>query len=128
MPPLKQVLRDISPNGNDTPTDDLANIASVFLGIWKGCDSKKRISLNEIVQKAEKFKYINLKIYSDESLSKACQEALDAIEDFEYHISGRMFCWKTGLMTGRCPWSEEMEKKITKEPLKDKWELISRLS
>ena len=58
--PLKHVLRAISPNGDNTPTDDLANIASVFLGVWKGCDSKNKISLEEIIHKAERFKQVYL--------------------------------------------------------------------
>lgn len=51
--PLKDALMAITPNGRMTPTDDLANIASVFLGVWKGCDSKNRISLNEIIHRVE---------------------------------------------------------------------------
>lgn len=125
---LKHVLRAISPNGDDTPTDDLANIASMFLGVWKGCDSKNGISLKEIIHKAEHFKHINLKIYYDESLSEDCKRVLDAIEDFKYHIKGRMFYWSTGRMNGSCPWPDEMESVIISRHPKDKWELISILS
>ena len=70
--------------------DDLANIASVFLGVWKGCDSKNKISLKEIIHKAERFKHVNLKIYSDEGLSEDCKRVLDAIEGFEYSMPLRV--------------------------------------
>lgn len=126
--PLIKALRDISPNGNDTPTDDLANIASVFLGVWKGCDSKNRISLKDIIHKAEYFKYVNLKIYPDTVLSEDCKKVLDAIEGFKYHISGRMFYWSIGHMNGSCPWPDNIETEIIRHHPTDKWELMSMLS
>lgn len=126
--PLKRTLMAISPNGEKAPTDDLANIASVFLGVWKGCDSKNRISLEEIIHRAENFKHVNLKIYPDESMSEDCKRILDAIEDLNYHISGKMFYWNIGRMNGSCPWPEEMETEIIRQHPTDKWNLISILS
>lgn len=126
--PLQRALRAITPNGEKTPTDVLANIASVFLGVWKGCDSKNRISLKEIISRAENFKHVNLKIYSDEEISDECKRVLDAIDGFKYHISGRMFYWSIGRMNGSCPWPEKMETEIIRLHPKDKWELISMLS
>ncbi len=126
--PLKHVLRAISPNGDNTPTDDLANIASVFLGVWKGCDSKNKISQKEIIHKAERFKHVNLKIYSDVGLSEDCKKVLDAIEGFEYRISGRMFYWSIGCMNGSCPWPDKIETEIIRQHPTDKWELMSMLS
>lgn len=126
--PLKHALLAITPNGEKAPTDDLVNIASVFLGIWKGCGSKNRISLKEIINKAINFKYVNLKIYPDADIGDNCKRVLDAIDGFEYHISGRMFYWNIGCMNGSCPWPEEMENEIIRQHPTDKWELISMLS
>ena len=118
----------ITPNGENTPTDDLANIASVFLGIWKGCDSKNRISLEEIIRRAKSCKYVNLNIYPDEDMSEHCKLILNTIEGLEYHISGRMFYWSIGRMNGNCPWPDEMESEIIRQHPTDKWELLSILS
>lgn len=126
--PLKHALMAITPNGEETPTDDLANIASVFLGVWKGCDSKNQISLKDIIHKAEQFKHVNLKIYPDASISEDCKKVLNAIEGLEYHISGRMFYWRIGRMNGSCPWPEDMETEIIRQHPTDKWALISILS
>ncbi len=126
--PLKHALRAIAPNGEKTPTDDLANIASVFLGVWKGCDSKNGISLKEIISRAQNFCHVNLNIYPDESISEECKQVLDAIDGFEYHISGRMFYWNIGRMNGNCPWPDEMENEIIRQHPTDKWELMSMLS
>lgn len=126
--PLKHVLRAISPNGDNTSTDDLANIASLFLGVWKGSNSKNRISLKEIIHKAENFKHINLKIYPDEGLSEDCKRVLNAIEGFEYRVSGRMFYWSIGRMNGSCPWPDKIETEIIRQHPTDKWVLISMLS
>jgi len=126
--PLKHALMAISPNGKKTPTDDLTNIASVFLGIWKGCDSKNRISLEEIIRRAKNCKYVNLKIYPDEDMSENCKRILNTIEGLEYHISGRMFYWSIGRMNGNCPWPDEIETEIIRQHPTDKWELLSILS
>ena len=126
--PLRRALMAITPNGEKAPTDDLSNIASVFLGVWKGCDSKNRISLEEIIHRAENFKHINLKIYPDEEMGEDCKRILDAIEGFEYHISGRMFYWSIGRMNGSCPWPDEMEAEIIRQHPTDKWGLMSALS
>lgn len=126
--PLRKALKAISPNGNKTTTDDLANMASMFLGIWKGCNSKDKISLNKIIDTAAKFKHINLKIYSDAVLNEDCKKILDAIDDFEYHIIGRMLYWSVGLMTGSCPWPDNIENDIIIQHPTNKWDLISMLS
>lgn len=126
--PLKHALMAITPNGEKASTDDLVNIASVFLGIWKGCNSKNRISLKDIVLKAENFKRVNLNIYPDEGISEDCKKVLNAIAGLEYHISGRMFYWSIGRMNGSCPWPDEMEIKIIRQHPTDKWELMSILS
>lgn len=125
---LKHALMAITVNGTDVSTDELVNVASVFLGIWKGCGSNNGISLKEIVQRAKDFKYVNLNIYPDEYISDECKKVLDAIEGLEYHICGRMFYWNIGRMNGKCPWPNEMESEIMRQHPTDKWELISMLS
>lgn len=124
--PLKHALMAIT--SHNTPTDEFANVASVFLGVWKGCDSKNGVSLKEIIHKTENFKHVNLNIYPDESINEDCKKILDAIEGFEYHINGRMFYWSIGRMNGSCPWPTEMETEIIRQHPTDKWELISILS
>lgn len=126
--PLKRALIDISPNGYETSTDDLANIACVFLGVWKGCNPKHRISLAEIVHRAECWKHINLDIYPDEDISDECKMILDGIDGFEYHIRGRMLYWRIGRMSGNCPWPVDLEVKIIHMQPSDKWELMEILS
>ena len=126
--PLKSALRVITPNGENAPTDALVNIASVFLGVWKGCDSKNGISLGEIIHRAEAFKYVNLNIYPNVEMSEKCKQVLDNIEGFRYHISGKMFYWSIGLMNGSCPWPDEIETEIIRQHPTDKWELMSMWS
>lgn len=126
--PLKYVLKEISSNDEKTSTDDLVIIASAFLGVWKGCNSKNRISLGDIIHRVETFKYINLKIYSDENISDKCKSVLDAIDGFEYYVSGRMLNWKIGHMNGKCPWPGEIEADIIRKHPTDKWELVPMLS
>lgn len=126
--PLNYALRAITPNGEKTSTDDLANLASAFLGIWMACDSKNGISLKEIIHRVEKIKYVNLNIYPDERMSENCRQILDALEGFKYYIKGRMFYWSIGRMNGSCPWPGEMETEIICQHPTDKWELISMLS
>lgn len=126
--PLKCALKEITPNGEETTTDDLVNIASVFLGVWKACDSKNGIFLKDIIRRVEKIKYVNLNIYQDEGMSDKCKRILDAIDGFKYHVSGRMFYWSIGRMNGSCPWPGEMENEIIRQHPTEKWELISILS
>lgn len=124
--PLKMALKEIAPD--NTPTDDLVNIAIVFLGIWKACDSKNRISLKEIVNKVKMINRINLRIFPQEAISDECKSLLDAFEGLQYHITGRMFYWNFGQMSGNCPWTEEKEAEILRVHPTDKWELMELLS
>lgn len=126
--PLKHALRAIAFDGQNAPTDDLANIAVVFLGAWKACGARKEISLQEIVQGIEGNKYINPVIYHDASMNDECRRILDAIDGFEYQIRGRMLYWRIGHMNGSCPWPAEMETEIIRRNPTDKWKLISMLS
>jgi hypothetical protein len=126
--PLKKALMEIASNGENTPTDELADIATAFLGIWKGCNSKNRVSLKDIVTKVKDFKRINLKIYSDITIGTECKNVLDNIDDLDYHISGRMFYWSIGRINGSCPWTDEMESEILSSHPTNKWKLIELLS
>lgn len=105
-------LRQISVNGSSATIDDLANVAQVFLGVWRGCGSNHRVSLSEIVASAEKTRHFNLNIFADGTISAACREVLDKIEGLRYYVSGRMFYWEMGDFTGRCPWPEGKEQEI----------------
>lgn len=105
-------LRQISVNGSSATIDDLANVAQVFLGVWRGCGSNHRVSLSEIVASAEKTRHFNLNIFADGTISAACREVLDKIEGLRYYVSGRMFYWEMGDFTGSCPWPEGKEQEI----------------
>lgn len=126
--PLKEALMRISPYGAKTPADELANIATVFLGIWRALGSKKRVSLQEIVSLAESVKRVNLNIYPDSEMSVECKEVLRTVEGLDYYITGRMLYWTMGRMNGCSPWSVELEKEILRIRPIDKWKLLELLS
>jgi hypothetical protein len=117
-------LRQISVNGSSATIDDLANVAQVFLGVWRGCGSNHRVSLSEIVASAEKTRHFNLNIFADGTISAACREVLDNIEGLRYYISGRMFYWEMGDFTGSCPWPEGKEQEIIDKRPTTRRELI----
>lgn len=124
---LKKALRSISAEGADAQDDQLANIATLFLGVWRGANSKSRVSLSDLIKKAESEKRVNLAIYPDTVISKECKKILDAIVGIEYHVSGRMFYWRFGFMKGECPWPDEMEQKIIDTRPRTKLDLIALL-
>jgi hypothetical protein len=120
-------LRQISVNGNSATIDDLANVAQVFLGVWRGCGSNHRVSLSEIVARAEKTKHFNLNIFADGTISAACREVLDSMEGLRYYVSGRMFYWEMGDFTGSCPWPEGKEQEIIDKQPTTRRELVAIL-
>ena len=120
-------LRQISVNGSSATIDDLANVAQVFLGVWRGCGSNHRVSLSEIVASAEKTRHFNLNIFADGTIRAACREVLDNIEGLRYYISGRMFYWEMGDFTGSCPWPEGKEQEIIDKQPKTRRELVAIL-
>lgn len=122
-----EVLRQISVNGNSATVDELANVAQVFLGVWRGCGNNHRVSLSEIVTRAEQTKHFNLNIFSDGIVSDACREVLDNIEGLCYYVSGRMFYWQLGDFTGSCPWPEEKEQEIIDRKPTTRRELVAIL-
>lgn len=107
-----EALRQISVNGDSATIDDLANVAQVFLGVWRGCGSNHRVSLSEIVACAEQKRHFNLNIFADGTISEACREVLDKIEGLSYYVGGRMFYWQMGDYNGSCPWPEGKEQEI----------------
>lgn len=120
-------LRQISVNGENASIDELANVAQVFLGVWRGCGNNHRVSLSEIVNRAEQTKHFNLNIFSDGVVSDACREVLDNIDGLRYHVSGRMFYWQLGDFTGSCPWPEEKEREIINKKPTTRRELVAIL-
>lgn len=120
-------LRQISVNGENATIDELANVAQVFLGVWRGCGNNHRVSLSEIVTRAEQIKHFNLNIFSDGTISDACREVLDNIEGLRYHVSGRMFYWLLGDFTGSCPWPEGKEQEIIDKKPTTRRELVAIL-
>jgi hypothetical protein len=120
-------LRQISVNGGNATIDDLANVAQVFLGVWRGCGSNHRVSLSEIVARSEKTKHFNLNIFADGTISAACREVLDNIEGLHYYVSGRMFYWQMGDFTGSCPWPEGKEQEIIEKRPTTRRELVAIL-
>lgn len=120
-------LRKISVNGNSVTIDDLVNVAQVFLGVWRGCGSNHRVSLSDIVARAEKTKHFNLNIFADGTISEACREVLDKIEGLRYYVSGRMFYWQMGDFTGSCPWPEGKEQEIIDKRPTTRRELVAIL-
>ena len=120
-------LRQISVNGDSATIDDLANVAQVFLGVWRGCGSNRRVSLSEIVARAEKTKHFNLNIFANGTISAACREVLDSIEGLRYYVSGKMFYWQMGDFTGSCPWPEGKEQEIIDKRPTTRRELVAIL-
>ena len=120
-------LRQISVNGDSATIDDLANVAQVFLGVWRGCGSNHRVSLSEIVASAEKTRHFNLNIFADGTISAACREVLDKIEGLRYYVSGKMFYWQMGDFTGSCPWPEGKEQEIIDKRPTTRRELVAIL-
>lgn len=121
------VLRQISVNGSSATVDDLANVAQVFLGVWRGCGNNHRVSLSEIVARAEKTRHFNLNIFADGTISAACREVLDNIDGLSYYVSGRMFYWQMGDFTGSCPWPEGKEQEIIEKRPTTRRELVAIL-
>ena len=124
--PLKDALAAISPN--EASTDELANVAAAFLGVWRGCDTNHRISLQDIITKVEAIERVNLNIYPDVVMDDRCKSILDSFAKLDYHLRGRMFYWSVGCMSGSCPWSDEKEAGIVRQHPADIWELIAMLS
>lgn len=120
-------LRQISVNGDNATIDDLANVAQVFLGVWRGCGNHHRVSLSEIVTRAEQMRHFNLNIFADGTISAACREILDKIEGLRYYVRGRMFYWQMGDFNGCCPWPEGKEQEIIDKRPTTRHELLAIL-
>lgn len=109
---FKEALRRISGKGEMSTDDELANIAVVFLGVWRGTNTNKRIPLSDIVTRAGSIFNFNLVIYPDKVMKEECTSILDAIEGFEYKICGRELIWALGFLNGTCQWTDLLENTI----------------
>lgn len=121
---FQEVLRQISARGDASTDDELLDIATVFLGVWKSVGGKEKVRLSEIVERAEKVKHFNLAIHPSLALSPECRAVLDAIEGLEYSVSGRMLYWSIGLMNGCYPLDEDVQKRIISRSPRTKQEFI----
>ena len=122
---FKDVLRQISARGNDSSDDELSEIATVFLGVWRANGGKEKLRLSEIVEKAERVKHFNLAIHPSEEMSEDCRGILEGIDGLEFYLKGRMLYWSIGLMSGSYPWSVEVQERIVMQRPKTKREFIS---
>lgn len=120
-------LRKITVNGNNATIDDLVNVAQVFLGVWRGFGSYHRVSLSDIVARAEQMRYFNLNIFADGTISEACREVLDNIDGLRYCVNGKMFYWQLGDFRGSCPWPEGKEQEIIDKRPTTRRELVEIL-
>ena len=124
---FQDALRLISVNGYTATVDELVNIAMVFLGVWQGCGNEKKISLADIVSRAQSMTHFNLAIFPDGAISQECQEILNKIEGLHYYVRGRMFYWQLGDFTGSCPWPESKEQAIISKKPTTRRELVAIL-
>lgn len=124
---MKRSLAAISALGNDSTCDDLVNIATLVLGVWKSYDSKKGVTLLDVVSKLEQATRINLSIYPDMVMSDDCRGILDAIEGLEYNIKGRLLYFRMGHLRGSCPWPG-MEQIIIHSHPTNKMELFALIN
>ncbi len=109
---IKAALRQISGKGSLSTDDELANIAVVFLGVWRASDTNNRIPLSDIVTRAGSIFNFNLAIYPDKVMNGECKTILNEIEGFEYKICGRELIWTLGCLNGTCQWTESLENAI----------------
>ena len=109
---FREVLRQISARGNDSSDDELIDIATVFLGVWKAIGGRERVCLSGIVQKANRVKHFNLAIHPSEEVGTECQMILDSIDGLKYDVKGRVLYWTIGLMSGSCPWGKNVQERI----------------
>lgn len=124
---FQDALRHISVNGASASLDELVNVAMVFLGAWRGCGNKRRVSLADIVARARGMNHFNLTIFPDGTISDACREILDGIEGLSYSVNGRMFYWQLGDFSGSCPWPEGKEQVIIAKRPTTRRELVAIL-
>ena len=122
---FQDALRQISARGETSTDDELLDIATVFLGVWKSIGGKEKVRLSEIVKRAENVKHFNLAIHPPLELSPECKAVLDAIEGLDYSVSGRMLYWSIGLMSGSYPLAEDVQNRIIARSPKTKQEFIT---
>lgn len=125
--PFKDALRQVSAKGKDSTNDELLAIATVFLGAWKSMNSKERVSLSALVDRAGCTNNFNLAIYPNGIVSDDCKSVLDAIEGLVYRLCGRELVWSLGLLNGSCQWTIELENEIISANPATKREIVQLL-
>ncbi len=125
---FQSVLIQISACGELTTMDELSNLATIFLGVWKKNENRGRICLSDIVKQAENLKDFNLAVFPDIQINEKCSTILDSIDELEYHIHGRKIYWKIGFLNGNFSWNEDVEKRILENNPSSKIELLKLLS
>lgn len=124
---FKKSLIKIAAQGKKATDDELLQIATVFLGLWKRENTTQQVDLKKLVDGAMGFK-VNLSIYDNVSISLTCKDYLDSTEGLKYYLCGMFFYWQIGNMSGACEWTDKCETAILKAKPTDKWELIELLS
>lgn len=124
---FRESLREIAAQGEKATYDEIVQIATVFLGLWKGENTIKQVDLKKLVDGAIKCK-VNLSIYDNVSISPACKDYLDSTKGLEYYLCGLFFYWQIGKMSGACEWTNKCETAILNAKPTDKWKLIELLS
>lgn len=125
--PFKDAIRNIAVNP-ETTDEELAGIASGILGAWLSGE-QKNVSLQQIsdyVQSMDKG-YINMKTYPSVAISNECKVIFERIVNFIFYTRGTMLYWSCGNLSGKLPWTEDLEKRIIDVAPVEKWKLIEIL-
>lgn len=124
---FSESLREIAAQGENATYDEILQIATVFLGIWKSENTTQQVDLKKLVDGVMAFK-VNLSIYDNVSISPACKDYLDSTKGLEYYLCGLFFYWQIGNMRGACEWTDKCETAILNAKPTKKWKLIELLS
>lgn len=124
---LKADLKKISVNGDNSELDELATIATVFLGVWKSFGISQKVRLADIMAQAERIRHFNLDIFATRKMSDECRMILNSIEGLEYSIKGNALYWSIGRISGTCPWNEDKDKLIIDKKPQTKRQIVELL-
>ena len=72
----------------------------------------------------ERNEAFSLKLVHSANKAEIDTKILDAIEEIEYYVRGKMFYCRFGNFTGLCPWPDEMEERIISNHPTTKMELF----
>lgn len=124
---FQNALNAISARGDRTETDELVDIATIFLGIWKACNNTRRIKLSELIKRAENLHHFNLVLFTSGTISDECRNILNNIEGLKYSTKGRMLYWSCGFMNGTHLWTDTIEQLIIRKVPTTLTELVELL-